>query len=120
MSLYFYEFFEFAVWSILTRITNLFYRSLQTSKLNLIKTTTSSSKLLTSATSKTTTTKEATTTIKLPPLFDGILQPPILEGKNAGKLTLSEPKLKYLRRGILGVINKNCFKYNPETKDDSA
>ena len=76
----------------------------QTSKLNLIKTTISSSKLSTSATRKTTTTKKPTTTTKLPPLFDGILQPPILEGKNASKLTLSEPKLKHLRRGIV-----SCF-----------
>ena len=99
---------EFTVWNILTRITGLLYRSLQTSKLNLIKTTISSSKLLTSATSKTTTTKEATTTTKLPPLFDGILQAPILEGKNAGKLNLSEPKLKYLRRGIVSCFSFKC------------
>ena len=50
----------------------------------------SSSKLSTSATRKTTTTKKPTTTTKLPPLFDGILQTPILEGINASKLTLSE------------------------------
>jgi hypothetical protein len=58
----------------------------------LIKTTISSSKL---STRKTTTTKKPTTTKKLPPLFDGILQTPILEGKDASKLTLSEPKLKH-------------------------
>jgi hypothetical protein len=51
----------------------------------LIKTTISSSKL---STRKTTTTKKPTTTTKLPPLFDGILQTPILEGNNASKLTL--------------------------------
>ena len=86
----YYDCMEFTVWSILTRITGLLYRSLQTSKLNLIKTTISSSKLSTSATRKTTTTKKPTTTTKLPPLFDGILQTPILEGINASKLTLSE------------------------------
>ena len=64
--------------------------------MKLIETTISSSKLSTSTARKITTTRTTTTTTKLPPVFDGILQPPILEGKNASKLILSEPKLKHL------------------------